>query len=140
MSAIYGLGLAAPRAPTRPREGVGEFRASDRAGAGTAAAGVSATSAPGSLLGLLALQEDETGAERDRAARRHGDALLRELAALQRGLLGDEAEVMTALSRLAVLTEQAQEAADPGLAAIVRAVALRARIEVARRVPATLVP
>lgn len=134
MSYINGLGYVAPRAITRARDGAGSFRALAGAGSAGGAAGVAAAAAaaPGSLHGLLALQEGETDAARDRAARRHGDSLLKELAALQRGLLGG-GEGDGALARLAELSGQVPEAADPGLAGAVRAVAMRARIEVARR-------
>lgn len=132
MSFINGLGQVAPRAIPRARDGAGGFRAPGVAGSAAGTGGVATAVAPGSLLGLLALQEGETDAARDRAARRHGDALLKELAALQRSLLGGE-EAPGALARLAELSGQVPEAADPGLAGAVRAVALRARIEVARR-------
>lgn len=131
MSFINGLGQVAPRVITRARDGVGGFRAPGSAGPTTGMAGAAAAAAPASLLGLLALQEGETDAARDRAARRHGEGLLKELAALQRGLLGSE-EAPGALARLAELSGHMPEAADPGLAGAVRAVALRARIEIAR--------
>jgi hypothetical protein len=74
---------------------------------------------------------------RDRQARRHAEAVLAQLAALQCALLGDMPglgdEPGTALARLAGLAETAPEAADPGLAAVLAAVTLRARIELARR-------
>ncbi len=92
----------------------------------------SRTSAPAGLEGMLALQEREADAARDRGARRHGQSLLRELAALQRALLdggGDAA----CLQRLAALGRATPDAADPGLAAIVRSLAVRAAVELARR-------
>lgn len=134
MSGIHGLGQVALRGPAQPRAGTAGF--GPAVGKKASAAGVAAAAAPASLLGLLALQEGETDAARDRAARRHGDALLRELAALQRGLLGDADDLPGTLARLAALTEEGGEAANPDLAGIVRAVTLRARIELARRVPA----
>jgi hypothetical protein len=82
------------------------------------------------MAGLLALQEWPAERQGDRAARRHGEALLAELAALQRALLaGGEGDV----ARLAELAARVPAAEDPGLRAAVAAVALRARIELARR-------
>ncbi len=84
-----------------------------------------------SLSGLLALHEAELEAPRDRAARRRGQDILAALAELQRGLLG--AETGEALTRLTHLVEALPRAADPRLEAVLGAVALRARIELARR-------
>jgi Class II flagellar assembly regulator len=94
-------------------------------------AGVAA-SAPVALDSLLALQQVDEPTERDRAARRHGQALLAALSRLQRLLLedGDEA---AALEQIRALAEATPAAADPGLAAAVELVVLRARIELARR-------
>ncbi len=82
-------------------------------------------------------QEVMAPALRDRQARRHAEAVLAQLAALQCALLGDEPDLGdepgTALARLSGLAETAPEAADPGLAAVLAAVTLRARIELARR-------
>ncbi|HVC59118.1 MAG TPA: flagellar assembly protein FliX [Acetobacteraceae bacterium] len=92
-----------------------------------------ALAAPVALDSLLALQQVDEPAERDRAARRHGHALLAALGRLQRALLehGDEA---AALGQIRGLAEAAPAAAaDPGLAASVDLVVLRARIELARR-------
>jgi hypothetical protein len=84
------------------------------------------------LGGMIALQEEESPAVRDRRARRHAQTMLDELARLQRGLLGGEVEAGS-LARLAALTELVPAAADPALGALVQSVALRARIELARR-------
>ncbi len=88
--------------------------------------------APVALDSLLALQQVDEPAERDRAARRHGQALLGALGRLQRALLddGDQAAVLGQIRRLA---EAIPAAADAGLAATVDMVVLRARIELARR-------
>jgi len=107
-----------------------------RAGFRLPAAGDASTaspaSAPAGLDGMLALQEREADAARDRGARRHGQSLLRELAALQRALLGDAGDA-ACLQRLAALGRATPDAADPGLAAIVRSLAVRAAVELARR-------
>jgi hypothetical protein len=86
-----------------------------------------------SLGSMLALQEAGAEPVRDRAARRHGHAMLQLLVALQRAMLGggsgDEAE----LGRLAALSAEIPAASDPGLRQAVAAIALRASIELARR-------
>jgi hypothetical protein len=109
---------------------------------GTAAAALPARG----LDALLALQETaaSTGdpATRDREARRHGRDLLEELAALQRALLsgaaGDAGD--PALGRLGALLQSMPAATDPGLAAVLRAVSLRARLELARRGLPDIIP
>jgi hypothetical protein len=87
------------------------------------------------LDGLLQFQAMEDGATRDRHARRHGQALLGELAALQRALLGDaDADTEDALlHRLSAMLEACPAASDPALAATMAAVVLRVRVELARR-------
>jgi hypothetical protein len=84
------------------------------------------------LDGMLALQEQEADAIRDREAHRHGRALLQALSTLQQAVLsgcGEEAS----LHHLAALAEGLPAAANPGLAAAIQALALRARVELARR-------
>ena len=83
------------------------------------------------LSGLLALQEADADAVRDREARRHGQDLLSELAALQRELL-DGPPGAARLQALAGLADAVPEAADPRLRDVVASIALRARIELAR--------
>ncbi len=90
-----------------------------------------------SLDGMLALQEAavlEGHAETvvDRKARRHGQDILSELGRLQRALLSGEADSQT-LTRLATLVEQQPPVDDPRLRAVLEAVRLRARVELARR-------
>lgn len=96
---------------------------------GGAPAGVGAAG-PVQAAGMLALQEWQSDSVRDREARRRGNDLLAALARLQRALL--EGGTAEALARLSALLEGMPEAADPGLAAVLRAVTLRARIEIAR--------
>ncbi len=98
----------------------------------SAAVPATSVSGPAGLDGMLAVQEREADAARDRGARRHGQSLLRELAALQRALLGGTGEA-ACLQRLAALGRATADAADPGLAAIVRSLAVRAAVEIARR-------
>lgn len=97
--------------------------ATERTGACSAAAAVG--------MSLLAVQEGGARSERDAAAGRRARSLLRELQGLQTELLGGRADPAR-LRRLAAL-ESGEEGADPGLRDAVRAVALRARIELERR-------
>jgi hypothetical protein len=91
--------------------------------------------APISLYSLLALQEAEADDVQDRAARRHAGSMLAELASIQRALLqADAAGMAAALSRLDGLRRDGVLANDPRLAAVVRAIAMRAAIEAARHV------
>jgi len=134
---IRPVGVAGVAATGRRVAGDGRFRLAPGAAPGgthEAAAGMAAegVAAPG----LLALQEwpvdalaGEREQERDRAARLHGEALLKALGEMQRGLLRDEAPDLAGLAGLA---GSVPDAADPALRAAVGAVALRARIELAR--------
>ena len=79
---------------------------------------------------LLALQEDESGLRHDREARQHGTDVVDELTSLQCALLGGDGPDLAQLARLAA---RPVTAADPALAAVLRAVRLRASIELARR-------
>jgi hypothetical protein len=83
------------------------------------------------MAGLLALQEAGGDEVRDREARQRGRDLLDELAALQRELLAGAPDAAR-LARLAELAAGLPLAADPGLRAVVQAIALRARVEAAR--------
>ena len=104
--------------------------------AGPAAAGIGAAEAAPLLGVMLALQEAGAGSvaerARDRAARRHAEAMLGELRTLQLEILGRAASG-AALERLAGLARDLPEAADAGLAATLGWLAVRARIELARR-------
>jgi hypothetical protein len=82
---------------------------------------------------VLQYQAMQAGAAGDREARRHGQALLAELAELQHALLGEEGEETGVLSRLSALLDDCPAATDPALAATLAAVVLRVRIELARR-------
>ena len=111
--------------------GGGEFAVPETPSAGAEAGSVGAAAPSGLIGAMLALQEAEWGGAGNRAARRHGEAMLGELKELQLGLLVGAAEP-AALRRLARLAEALPEAADQTLAALVQAVALRARVELAR--------
>ncbi|MGH7071541.1 MAG: flagellar assembly protein FliX [Acetobacteraceae bacterium] len=104
--------------------------------ASTGGAGTIGEATPVTLLGaMLALQEVEANQARDRVARRHGEAILTALTALQVGLLGGAVHGPE-LGHLARLAAELPEAADPVLGMLVRAVSLRAEIELARRAAA----
>ncbi len=130
MTAIAAVGrtagLVAPAHP--PAAGTGFTLPGVPSPASIAAAEIS----PAAMAGLLALQEGVSGYRRDPAARRAGEALLGALSALQRALLagGGEAAV---LARLRALLADMPPAEDPALAAALAAIALRCRIELARR-------
>lgn len=87
-----------------------------------------------SVTSLLALQESESGLHQDREARQHGEAVIDELTELQRALLGADGPD---LDRLTALVARPITASDPALAGVLRAVRLRAGIELARRGRAT---
>jgi len=93
------------------------------------------TAAPeaASLASVLTLQELGSEAAEDRAARRHGQSMLAELAALQRALLSDGQDDAATLDRLAELAAAVPRAADRQLAAMVSAIVVRVRVELARR-------
>ncbi len=115
-------------APPGQRVTRGGFRLPDAAPEAAAARAATSVAAP--APGLLALREDDRR-RRDARARQRASALLDELALLQLALLNGSAD-SAALERLAALAEGG-DAADPALAAILAAVALRARIELVRR-------
>lgn len=113
--------------PTRRGPGEVSFRVNaDKAGSADAAVATTGVA----MTSLLAMQEAESDAQQDREARRHGQAVIDELAELQRALLG---EARPDLERLARLMDRPSAAADPGLASVMRAIRLRAGIELARR-------
>lgn len=129
MSGVRGVG--GPGGPARPGGPAparhGGFRLPDSTGAG-AAAGVASVTATNPLL---ALQEAGDATERDRRARRRGEAMLADLSALQLALL-EGRDATAILGRLEALA--AGEAAfDPRLAEILDEVRLRAKVEAARR-------
>ncbi len=86
-----------------------------------------------SLGAMLAAEALDRGPARDRAARRHGQAVLAGLTSLQRALLDDHPQDGAAsLHRLQALIADMPQADDPQLAALLDTIALRARVELAR--------
>jgi len=135
MEPINRVAPTGPPASFRSRQVAGgaSFSVDEGASARQASVTIEADSvAEASAAGLLTLQEDAApGDVRDRAARRRGYDLLAELAALQRELLAGDPGA-DRLARLAVLAEQVPDATDPRLRDALAAIALRARVEVAR--------
>ena len=132
MNSVDSVGQPqAARAASRPkaRDGAPPFVAEAEAPAGSAGP---ATVAPAALASMLALQElgGETG--EDRQARRHGHLLLSALGELQRELLGGHGDG-SALERLTALLAAVPRATDRRLGAMVSAIVVRARVELARR-------
>jgi hypothetical protein len=79
---------------------------------------------------LLAVQERNGQETADREARKHGQRLIEELAALQRALLsGSETDLH---GRLSTLADIDLTGTDPALARVLVSIRLRARLEVVR--------
>jgi hypothetical protein len=81
---------------------------------------------------MLTLQEYAGETAEDRSARQHGQDMLATLAALQRALLG-AGDAQAVLSRLTELLAAVPLATDRRLAAMVSAIVVRAKVELARR-------
>lgn len=87
---------------------------------------------------ILALQEEQSASAAkvlqadDRDARRHARDMLEALADLQKGLLAGDATA-AALARLEVLASTVETACEPGLASLLAAIRLRARLELLRQ-------
>jgi len=132
MTGIEGVGWPSlPRVASRASAKSGGFTVpseSASTGEATAAAAPHATS----LGPMLTLQELGGETVADRQARRHGQDMLAALAALQRALLSG-CDGMAALHRLADLAAAVPLATDRRLAAMVSAIVVRVRVELARR-------
>ena len=97
--------------------------------------GTATGASTGAVMGLesmLALQSINEAIDRDRAARERGTAMIAALTDLQRAMLTEEDPAL-ALRSLSALAVDGPLADDPELAAVLRAVVLRSRVEVARR-------
>lgn len=130
MSTIRGVGGGAAVRGRAGRGAAGGFHI-DTATADSLGIEAAQRPAAAAAIGLLALQENAPAAERDARAHRRAEAMLRELAALQRDLLAGRSDP----ARLETLLEltAGEDAADPALAVAVAAIALRVRVELARR-------
>jgi hypothetical protein len=119
-----GGGIAAPRRGAR-REGAFALPS------GSAAAEARAASAAVEISGLLSLQEQPAPARLEGAMRR-AEAALDELRGMQLDLLRGQDDPER-LARLAALSDSEAVKADPVLREVLSAIALRARVELARR-------
>lgn len=131
MTRIEGIGWSSvPRMGARAAAKSGFFVPSEPTATGHAAAAAAPQAAsPGSMLSLQELGGETVA---DREARRHGYDMLAALAELQRALLGGgDAEVT--LQRLMDLAAAVPCATDRRLAALVAAITVRVRVELARR-------
>lgn len=122
---IEGL-AAGPLRPTRRAASREGFRLP---GEDAAAVGEATRAEQAGAIGPVAAREE--GAARDRQAERRATALLDALAMLQVALLEGRA-APAALEALAMQAE-GEAAADPALVAVMAGIALRARVELARR-------
>jgi hypothetical protein len=135
MTAIEGVGRpATSRIGGRAASAAGSGFAMPSETAAADHASAPAAAQPASLTSMLTLQELGGETVEDRQARRHGQDLLAMLAELQRGLLAGFEDGST-LERLAELAAAVPRATDPRLAAMVSAIMLRVRVELARRQP-----
>jgi hypothetical protein len=131
MTGIEGVGW-----PIRPRA---VSRAASRSSftmppepADTSQAAAVAETPAMSPASMLSLQEVGGETVEDREARRHGNDMLAALGELQRALLAGGTDA-GALQRLVDLSTSVVRATDPRLAALVSAITVRARVELARR-------
>ncbi|HEY2616043.1 MAG TPA: flagellar assembly protein FliX [Acetobacteraceae bacterium] len=133
MTGIDGIGRTTPaRSSVRTaRPGSGGFAVPAESSA-TGHAGATTQTEAVALSSMLTLQEFGGDAAADREACRHGEDMLSTLAELQRALLGG-ADTVETMQRLAALAAAVPRAADPRLAAMVSAIILRVRVELARR-------
>ena len=127
---LDGVGGLAPQSRSTTRSSAEPFVIANAVTASAARPAPATVPAIG-MESMLMLQAIGDGAERDRAARMRGAAMIAAMSDLQRAMLadGDPSLALRSLSELAV---DGPLADDPGLAAVLRTVVLRARIEVAR--------
>ena len=140
MASVEGVGMgtvAAPRVRGGSRVPTGFAVPDDDAqrDAGVSDAGradAGAVGGPVGMGGLLGLQEFGGDRGGDSPARHQADTLLTELAALQRTLLGG-GDPGAVLERLDGMLGSVPTAGSPVLLALLGAVRMRARVELARR-------
>ena len=123
--------------PTESRDGAfASMLRPEQATSGTAEAAPSVKLSGAALLQANVADVFARTAQ-DREARRHGRALLQALAGLQRAALaGEDGQAQAALATLANTVRDPHEADDPVLRLILREIAVRAAVELARAEPA----
>jgi hypothetical protein len=126
-----GIGAAAPLSRDGPKTVSGQFIVDGGAAPLNQRARLASVAGIG-LESMLALQAVDEAAERDRAAHKRGTAMVAALTRLQRAMLAEE-DPSSALNALHDLADDGPLGNDPALGAIVRAVVLRSRVELARR-------
>jgi hypothetical protein len=133
MAAIEGIGRTTSTRPGHRATGPGEAGFALPPEASAAGKMASTAAVPvASLASMLTLQELGGETAEDRDARRRGHDLLALLGGLQRSLLaGSDDE--DALTRLAELAAAVPLATDRRLAAMISAITVRVRVELARR-------
>jgi hypothetical protein len=134
MTTIGGVTGRPESRPSRPAGSAATSAFSLPDGAPACAADQAAPAGGVAMLPLgtmLAAEALEQLADRNAAARRQGQAVMARLAALQHALLA-ERDRTALLAQLAGLVADMPAATDPGLAALLGEIALRARVELAR--------
>lgn len=137
MSGVFGVGRpAGPQGTGRLRRsggpaGFGKMVEGQSVSAAETGETTAAAPTGGVDASLLAIQERSRDAERDGRARRRAEDMIEQLREMQAAMLGGRMDP-TRLQGLASLAEDADTAADPGLAEVVQAVAARAKVELAR--------
>ena len=126
-----GTGGVAPASPDQRRDSGTPFVVDPSLGRPVQPARLTAATGIG-FETFLALQSVDENEQRNRAARKRGTAMIAALSDLQRAVLAAEDPAL-ALRSLGTLAQEQPEAADPALASVLRAIVLRARVEVARR-------
>jgi hypothetical protein len=131
MSRVNGVGGGAPVGGSRAKAAApsGGFDVAAEPATGPVQANQAVQ--PVALSAMLILQEAEGESAGNRNGRRHGLAVLAALQELQRGLLRDSSQEAQ-IAGLARLAEIAPAVTDPGLADVLAAIRLRARIELLR--------
>jgi Class II flagellar assembly regulator len=126
-----GIGAAAPVNRDGIRTAEGHFSVDDGGASPLRDAHLATTSTIG-LDSMLSLQGVNEAEERDRRARKRGFSIIAALTKLQRALLAEE-DPTSVLRSLEEISQENEAAVDPGLEAIVQALVLRSRVELARR-------
>jgi hypothetical protein len=126
-----GIGATAPSPRDGTRTVPGPFTVDDGAAPLHQQARLASLAGIG-LESMLALQAVDEASERDRAAHKRGTAMIAALTRLQRAMLAEQDPAL-AINALQELAGDGPTANDPALGAILRAVVLRSRVELARR-------